>query len=207
MLVFNFNMFGVLLMKKCVFCNIDNNKVENTIIEETNNFYVIPCVGALVEGYLLIVSKRHIFSMSQLSIEEQKDYINLLNKYREKFKSIYNKYPIIFEHGSSNNKTNKSANSVFHAHTHIVNHEFSDEKNIIKDIGFNICNFNSIYPKDTNYIYYINNNHQEYVSYTFEPISQLMRIYIAKDLNLFQKYDWRKEKFENNIIKTISRFK
>ncbi len=200
-------MFGVVLMKECVFCNIDDNKLENTIIEETNNFYVIPCVGSLVDGYLLIVSKRHIFSMSQLTKEEQKEYINLLNKYREKFKTIYNKYPIIFEHGSSDNETNKSANSVFHAHTHIVNHEFSDEDSIIKNTSFKKCNFNSIYPKNTNYIFYISNNNQEYISYTFEPISQLMRIYIAKDLNLLQKYDWRKEKFENNIIKTISRFK
>jgi len=200
-------MFGVIFMQECVFCNIDNSKVENTIIEETDNFYVIPCVGSLVDGYLLIVSKRHIFSMSQLTTKEQKEYINLLNQYRKKFKIIYNKYPIIFEHGSSDSKTNKSANSVFHAHTHVVNHEFIDEDSIIKDTSFKKCNFNSIYPQNTNYIFYISNNNQEYVSYTFEPISQLMRIYIAKDLNLLQKYDWRKEKFENNIIKTISRFK
>lgn len=194
-------------MEKCVFCNIDNNKIENTIIEETNNFYVIPCVGSLVDGYLLIVSKRHIFSMSQLTIEEQKDYINLLNKYREKFKSIYNKYPIIFEHGSSDIETNKSASSVVHAHTHIVNHKFNNENMIIKNVCFKKCAFNSIYTKNTNYIFYINNSNQKYISYTFEPVSQLMRIYIAKDLNLFQKYDWRKEKFENNIIKTIIKFK
>ena len=42
----------------CVFCNIDNSKVENTIIDESDNFFVLPTIGSLVNGYLLIVSKR-----------------------------------------------------------------------------------------------------------------------------------------------------
>ena len=50
----------------CVFCNIDKSRPENTIIEESDNFIVLPTIGALVDGYLMIVSKKHINSMSEL---------------------------------------------------------------------------------------------------------------------------------------------
>lgn len=46
-------------MKECVFCELDKNKLANTVIEETKNFYITPSVGALVEGYILIISKKH----------------------------------------------------------------------------------------------------------------------------------------------------
>lgn len=193
-------------MKKCVFCEIDEKKIENTIIEETNNFYVKPSLGSLVDGYLLIISKRHIYSMNELTTKEKIEYINLINKYREKFKNIYNKYPIIFEHASSSINTNKSSSSIYHAHTHIVNHKFINEDDIIKKTNFKKCEFNDILP-NKNYILYINNNNQKYISYTFKKVSQLMRIYIADDLNISQKYNWRKYKFEENILKTIEKFK
>ena len=58
----------------CVFCNIDNSKVENTIIDESDNFFVLPSIGSLVDGYLLIVSKRHINSMAELMENERIEY-------------------------------------------------------------------------------------------------------------------------------------
>lgn len=36
----------------CVFCKMDHTKVENTIIDESNHFFVLPSVGSLVDGYL-----------------------------------------------------------------------------------------------------------------------------------------------------------
>ena len=50
----------------CVFCNIDKSKLENTIIDESDSFVVLPTIGALVDGYLMIISKRHINSMAEL---------------------------------------------------------------------------------------------------------------------------------------------
>lgn len=54
---------------------------------------------------------------------------------------------------------------------------------------------------------YINNDNIRYVTYNFEAISQLMRKLIAKDLKLEGKFDWKKEKFMDNIIKTILKIK
>lgn len=45
-------------MKGCPFCNLNTKNIENTILEETENFYIIPSLGALVDGYILVVSKK-----------------------------------------------------------------------------------------------------------------------------------------------------
>lgn len=114
-------------MLNCPFCNINKTKLENTIIDEAKYFYITPSLGSIVEGYILIISKRHLNSMSELNNKEKEEYEILIKKYREIFKIIYNKYPIIFEHGTPNLKENTKASSIIHAHTHIVNHNYKNE--------------------------------------------------------------------------------
>lgn len=63
---------------KCIFCDIDHSKIENTIIEETEYFYILPTLGSLVDGYILIVTKRHINSMSELNENELIEYKNII---------------------------------------------------------------------------------------------------------------------------------
>lgn len=190
----------------CVFCNIDKSRTENTIIEESDNFIVLPTIGALVDGYLIIVSKKHINSMSELKENEKIEYEILIEKYRKKFKNIYNKYPIIFEHGSPINDSDMKASSVIHAHTHIVNHKFINEESIVKNLNFKILENLNYLSKEQNYIMYINPENICYVSYNFEPVSQMMRKIIAKDLGYENKFDWKKETFIENINSTIKKF-
>lgn len=188
---------------KCVFCDIDFSKIENTIIYEGKYFYVLPTVGSLVDGYVLIVSKRHVVSSICLNELEMNEYKFLINKYQNIFKKVYGKMPIVFEHGTFDYN---SASSVIHAHTHIVNINFNNEKDILKKYKFiEISDFNLI-DKSRNYIKYINGN-KIYVSYDFPSISQFMRILIADEIGISDKYDWKSEKFISNIISTIETLK
>ena len=57
-----------MFMNNCIFCNVDKSMYYNTILEETNNFFVIPTKGSLVDGYVLIVSKKHYLNMIELYI-------------------------------------------------------------------------------------------------------------------------------------------
>lgn len=192
-------------MDNCKFCNLDISIIYNTIIEETDNFIVIPSLGSLVEGYILILSKNHYNNMSELNKDEKIEYLNLINKYRNLFNKIYSKYPIIFEHGDVNDNINTS--SIKHAHTHIVNYNFKDELNIINKLNFNIINNINDIKNNTYYIMYINEYNKIYITYNYNSISQLMRILIAKDLNLEDKYSWKDNKFNNNIKLTIDKIK
>ena len=88
---------------------------------------------------------------------------------------------------------------------HIVNHNYKNEKMLLQKLNFNkIDNIEDI-DLNKNYIFYINPNNEIYVTYNFEPVSQIMRIEIAKDLNLLDKYDWRKNNFDDNITLTINK--
>lgn len=194
-------------MFQCPFCNMDTSKLENTILDETPNFYVMPALGSYVDGYILIISKKHLNSMAELTIDKINEYETLINKYRNIFKIIYQKYPIVFEHGTTNIENEMKASSVFHAHTHIVNHNYKNEKNLIKEMNFKKINQISDINNNENYIFYLNQNNQMYLTNKFAPISQIMRIKIASDINISSKYDWKKYKFENNIILTINKIK
>ena len=190
-------------MNKCTFCYLDETKIYNTVLEETDNFIVLPTLGSFVDGYILIVSKKHLYNMNELSTKEREEYFNLIHKYRNLFNKIYKKYPIVFEHGTSKNTINESASSIVHAHTHIVNHNYNDENSILTKLNFKT----NIINKNKNYIFYIYPTNQTYITYDFEPISQLMRIMIAKDLGFEDKYNWRKEFFLENIVSTINNIK
>ena len=191
---------------KCIFCDMDHSKIENTIIEEKDYFYILPTLGSLVDGYILIVTKRHINSMSELNENELIEYKNIIDKYQNLFKKIYNKTPIVFEHGTPNQNSEMKANSVTHAHTHIVNINFKNEKEILEKYNFKEINDFKEINKNMNYIKFISNN-KIYITYNFPSVSQLMRILIAEELNYKDKFDWKKERFDENIISTIERIK
>lgn len=191
---------------KCIFCDIDQSKIENTIIEKTKYFYILPTLGSLVDGYVLIVTKRHINSMSELNDNELEEYKTIIAKYQNLFKKIYNKTPIVFEHGTPNQNSKMKANSVTHAHTHIVNINFKNEKELLEKYNFKEINNLKEIETNKNYIKYIYNN-KIYITYNFPSVSQLMRILIAEELNYKDKFDWKKERFDENIISTIERIK
>lgn len=191
-------------MDTCPFCNLDFNKLENTIICETDSFRVIPSIGSLTEGYVLIVTKEHINSLAELTKEQKDEYINLVNKISYIFEKAYGKTPILFEHGTPNLQSSMSANSIIHAHSHIVNFEFKNEEEIITKYNFTpVKNFAKV--KKENYIYFQNGNGEKYVSYQFESISQLMRILIANEINKEHQYNWRKFDFKENIVSMLSK--
>ena len=192
-------------MEKCIYSNIDKDKIYNTILDETDNFIVVPTLGSLVEGYILIVSKHHIYNMGELNNKEKEEYIDLINKYRELFNKIYGSYPIVFEHGTSKKDITLTSSSVIHAHTHIVNHSFKNELEIINNLNLEeIDKINNI-VSDKNYIFYISKSGKKYITYYYMNTSQLMRILMAKDLGYESKYNWKNDAFLDNIEKTIKK--
>ena len=191
-------------MNNCTFCKLDKSKYYNKIIEQTEYFFVIPALGALVEGYVMIVSKEHVNSLIELDDMVIDEYNELINKYRNKFKEFYGKYPIIFEHGTPD-INGICTSCVTHAHSHIVNHIYKNEDEILKNLKFEKINdIRDI--KNQNYIFYENAQGENFITYNYQPIRQIMRIQIAKDLGIEEKYNWRQYPFYDNIRKTIEKF-
>lgn len=187
-----------------IYEHLSNNlpEVYNMENSETDNFFITGNLGSLVDGYNLIISREHILSMS--ASNNKKEYIDLINEFRKMYKEIYGIEPIIFEHGSNIMEENK-ANSIDHAHTHIINHKYLDEDKIIKDLG--LIELSSIeelleYGKNINYISYISNNGKFYIGEVKKKNSQIMRKYIAEDIGKKDTWDWRKYPYLENTFET-----
>ena len=73
----------------CPFCTLDIHDFSNTIIDKSDDFLILPSKGSLCDGYLLIVPKKHINSMNELTTSEKEKLISLIKNYREKFHQIY----------------------------------------------------------------------------------------------------------------------
>lgn len=87
----------------------------------------------------------------------------------------------------------------------LVNHNYENENSLIENLKFKRIDKIENMFSNKNYIFYISPNDDIYITKEFAPISQFMRIEIAKDLNLIDKYDWRKNDFNDNIISTINK--
>ena len=180
-------------------------EIYNMENSETDNFFITGNLGSLVDGYNLVISKKHILSMSASTDKEE--YIYIINELRKIYIDIYGIEPIIFEHGSNNLDLSKD-NSIDHAHTHIVNHKYVDEDKIIKELE--LKEVESIeelleYGKNINYISYISNNGKYYIGEVKKTNSQIMRKYIAKDMNKEDTWDWRKYPYLENSFETNKR--
>lgn len=192
-------------MSNCTFCNLDCGKIENTIIDKADDFIVVPSKGSLVEGYVLVVPKIHVTSINELNNNQKESLLFLIKKYRKRFKEIYGRYPIVFEHGTGCNGITSS--SVVHAHIHLVNHNFFDENKIIDLLNLKKVDKDEFYKyKGESYIAYISFNFDYYISYNFNPCSQQMRKFIAQDLEIGDKYDWKNNDFEDNIKRMLEKF-
>ena len=72
----------------------------NQILFETDNFTVKPSLGSFVEGWLLIVPKKHYISLGSMDDPTLfKELNSLINKIGEIVQKEYGDY-VIFENGS-----------------------------------------------------------------------------------------------------------
>jgi len=204
-------------LETCRFCNLINNHnlkggeqihipIYDQILYETANFFVIPALGSFVPGYIMIVSRNHIYSMAYLSNDEIEELLNLIALLRNTVKEKFSISPIIFEHGSAIGCFDKAANSVDHAHIHIVPIHITEETGVLRDASaFEIPDLKTIVSfKGEPYFLYVNEKWQHHLSHKTILPSQYMRKCIAKEIGCPLEWDWRQHEFLDNINTTVN---
>jgi diadenosine tetraphosphate (Ap4A) HIT family hydrolase len=97
--------------KTCPFCNL-----EREIILENEMSFAIYDGFPVNEGHALIIPKRHTANYFDLSLEEQKDCIELLNRVKGIVQEKYN--PSGFNVGININEA--AGQTVPHVHIHLI---------------------------------------------------------------------------------------
>ncbi|KAA6344188.1 hypothetical protein EZS27_008159 [termite gut metagenome] len=185
----------------------------NKRLYETENFVVIPSLGSIVEGWLLIVPKKYFISYGYIQLVPLYDELELLIDYIGSFvKKIYGDF-VVFENGAY--CQNKLVGcGVDYAHIHIVpttynliniiENEFEiyyDWKQIdtIKKSANYICN-------DQPYLYYRSQQNESFITTNENIPSQLFRKALALAMGVRDEYDWKNNPFTENIYKTIDAY-
>ena len=108
------------MSEDCRFCNIINGKYKYQEIDkpffESEEFIAIASIGALVEGWSLIVPKQHEYSMREFYGSEQ--LTNIIERLLPAMSKKYGRL-IAFEHGA-NRAGSMTSCGTDHAHLHIV---------------------------------------------------------------------------------------
>ena len=97
--------------KPCPFCNVEREK-----ILETEMSFAIYDGFPVNDGHALIIPKRHTANYFDLSLEEQKDCIELLNRVKVVVQEKYN--PAGFNVGININEV--AGQTVPHVHIHLI---------------------------------------------------------------------------------------
>jgi diadenosine tetraphosphate (Ap4A) HIT family hydrolase len=194
----------------CSFCNEFNGEDTNNffikylkdtfkkvglhsrVVGETNCFVVMPMVGPLVPGYLLVLPKRHVESFSLLNDVELAEASDIVKSIREIFRKKYGEI-VIYEHGAFS-ATLRGGCCSDHAHTHIVavDEDVSPElKNIFEARSLNgIKDLVEQRKQNSPYLYYENQCGHSFVMNVDIIESQYIRKLIAKKIGALDRIYW-----------------
>lgn len=175
--------------KPCQFCYTDaKEELAERLITETEQFYVIPTFGQIVEGYVLIVPKRHAACLGALTDEELSEYGVLHGRVRDAVADAYGREPIAFEHGVV-------GQTLSHAHMHLAPPPNGEE--LVERISPDrtIANFamlRAVYFQRGKYLFYESADTRKHIVYVGDEIPpQYLRIQFAESVGHPERANWR----------------
>ena len=87
--------------------------IEERCILETDNFSCVPSIGSFVEGYILVIPKKHYLSALTMPETHLNEILSISRILSNFYSNYYHQNFLIFEHGTSNIK-NVGGMSVAH---------------------------------------------------------------------------------------------
>src|SRR5437773_758036 len=101
--------------------------IEERIIAEDANFYVISSLGQITDGgYTLIVPKRHVSCIGKMDATEAATMLEYADYTKDAILGIWGKDSVMFEHGDV-------GQTIPHAHLHLVPAELNLTSRIKRD--------------------------------------------------------------------------
>lgn len=177
--------------------------VKSRVIRSSDSCIAIAGLGALTEGYILLLPKKHYLSLSQLPKEELVEFVN----FKQELLSLMGKFYqglICFEHGAVSNERRGGA-CVDHAHLHVC--PCPADLSLQLDEHFqkrSVESISDLHLLDKPYLFYENQNGYKLVYNVPDKIeSQYVRRLWANSLGLSDQWDWAIWIGKQNILNTL----
>jgi len=167
----------------CTFC--DRSQFEERIIAESAEWYAIASLGQIVEGYTLLVPKRHLACMA-----EWPEGIAYAGQMRGKIAEVYGSPVITFEHGIV-------GQTIPHAHLHLLPAAVSITGRMVRDFsgfGFVLDGEHlaqSYRDLQQPYLYWTTPSGRGFACWNPPAPKQHLRTVIAELLGVPERADWR----------------
>jgi diadenosine tetraphosphate (Ap4A) HIT family hydrolase len=108
----------------CVFCQALEDGVSdrvlpsyNTTLGSTDNFVVLPALGPLKKGHVLVVSRAHFPSLGSMTDTAIDEFQQLIDAVRPQYDALGGNI-LEAEHGSTN--TNSGGSCIIHTHVNLI---------------------------------------------------------------------------------------
>lgn len=181
--------------------------VMNTVLYESENFYVVPAKGALVEGYVMIVPKEHVLSFAALSSDKLAEAMQVLADIQNILGKIYGPNFLVFEHGSGAEGKCKHEKAIVHAHLHVIPFTLSLGGNLLSDFHLSPLSLTDLHQyAEVPYLLYRDMQHDWHISADPEVYipRQCIRQVLGDQLGLDGLlWNWRKHSFMDKIEATV----
>lgn len=182
-------------------------QLSNRIVFTTPNFRVIPSMGQIVEGYLLVVPIRHFGTLADMADELIQELEAHRDRVREVLVATYGPC-IFFEHGARSESSGGCG--IYHAHLHAVPLGKEREPITVLKDSFNYKKLESITDiageanGTDSYLYYEDLHSNKYIFDVERLPSQYLRKLVAEAVGK-EQWDWRKYGREEALLSTVAR--
>jgi len=194
--------------KDNAFTRIYGPDQKSRILFRSQNFVVVPSLGQLVEGHLLLVPVSHYTALADMQSRSIREASELCARARETLFKVYGWPCVIFEHGVRGNQSGGCG--IDHAHMHAVPftglREPIDElkrTHSLKSID-GIAEIHKEVSPTSPYLYYEETNGQAWTCETAFIPSQYLRKLLAESLGI-NSWDWRECGKEQALITSFER--
>ncbi|MCI0722878.1 MAG: hypothetical protein L0338_28495 [Acidobacteria bacterium] len=182
----------------------------NEPLMESANLAVLPSLGALVEGWLLLVPKQHLISMGAVP-DSMVDELHEMKHIACSILQLLYGEVSVFEHGPSRGNC-KVGCSVDHAHLHIVPVQFDLASAVTpflpEDADWSrggLAECRSAFHRGEDYLYLEQPIGAGRITTHRALGSQLFRRAIASRVGTPNQFDWREHPELPNVIATIKK--
>lgn len=190
-------------VSECRFCELS---IEEEVLLESDHAYSIPSLGAMVEGWMLVVPRRHAFSLAELDDADWHEFQTIASMTREKVEQAYGA-SITFEHGAAG--ASRSAGcGVNHAHLHVVplavdlRALIDASADTVGHYEWHVSSPRPTLQPENDYIH-LGDRSGFWITHSRSVPSQVVRRAIARELHL-DVWDWKSALREDLAHKTVS---
>ena len=193
---------------------LEHERPWDQVLYETENFVVVPTVGALVAGWVLIVPKCHSLCFGGIVPSLCSEMLSVKRHVCSVVRRSYGEVAV-FEHGPSRVGQNVGC-GVDHAHLHVVPSPCDLIAGIprVSNVELRwkrvrgLQDTEEAFQSGMSYLYVEQPANAHWIADASNVPGQLFRRVIAENLGINDQFDWRFNPMEENVhstVRTLSR--